>query len=159
MSIDRGVAVRKRHVRRGGEEGQAIVELLFVVPVVFVLLLVILDGGMAFDRREAMLHGLREAGRASAAGDAPSAVVSTAVANSDGILSPSNVSVCYLDGPDGNSYPGDRDDAVRVNINYTYRTVFGGGLLSDMGISSPTFDMNPKAEAVLLKTVSGASAC
>jgi hypothetical protein len=161
MSADGGVAIeqRRERCRRAGEKGQALIELLLVVPVVFALLMVILDGGFAFDRRETILHALREAGRSAAAGDSPSAVVSTAVGQSDGVLSSGNVSVCYIDGPDSGSYPGDVRDSVRVNINYQYQTVFGGGIIADLGMSSPSFDMNPKAEAVLLKTVPGASSC
>jgi hypothetical protein len=142
-----------------GEGGQALIELMFVVPVVFALLLVILDGGFAFDRREGILHALREAGRSAASGDSPAAVVNVAVSQSDGILSPSNVDVCYIDGPDNGSYPGDVGDEVRISINYDYQTVFGGGLLSDIGLASRTFDMSPKAEAVLLSPTAGASSC
>jgi hypothetical protein len=161
MSLDGGVArvLRRARCCPAGESGQALAEMMLVVPVVLLLLLVILDGGMAFDRRETILTGLREGARSAAAGDSVSRVVNTTVDRSDGVLTPSDVSVCYLDGPDGNSYPGDLGDAVRVTIDYQYQTVFSGGMLATIGVGVPTFDMSPVAEGILLRAVSGASSC
>ena len=54
--------------RRAGEAGQALIETALVLPLILVLLFLVIDFGIALDRREVILHSLREAGRSAAAG-------------------------------------------------------------------------------------------
>src|SRR5438128_1644264 len=49
---------------RAGERGQALIEAMFVIPFVLALILLILDFGIALDRREVMVHAVREGARA-----------------------------------------------------------------------------------------------
>lgn len=135
-------------------------ELAFVLPVLLVLGVVILDFGSALDRREVLLHSVRE-GTRSAAGGAPEAViVSTVVGQSEGLLDPSDVSVCYVDGPDAGASLGEQGDAVRVSADFTYEFSVGSGeLLTAFGVGVPSIGMSPLAEGRLETGVAGASPC
>jgi hypothetical protein len=145
---------RRRHVH---ERGQALIETALVLPFILILLIVIVDFGMALDRREVIIHSLREAGRSAAAGDTSATVVSRAVNESDGVLDASDVEVCYLD-ENGNSTLGDAGDVVSVGIDYDFSLSVGGGeMLSAAGITFPTIPISPKAEVLLIKDTSEAS--
>jgi hypothetical protein len=141
---------------RAGEKGQALIELAFVLPIMLVLILIILDFGIALDRREVIAHAAREAARAGAAGATTGDIVSVAVDQSDGLLDPTDITlICYQDGPDLNTYPGDARDAVRIAINYDYQTALAGGVL---GVSGTVLDISPTVEAMLMTPVPGAGA-
>jgi hypothetical protein len=145
---------------RASESGQALVEVALVLPLIFVLLAVLVDGGLAVDRRLVLQHAVREGGRQGALGAAPAAVVTRTVDQAGGLLDPSDVTVCYVDGPDGNSTAGDAGDSVRVQADYTYHFTLGSTeLLTAMGGSAPSIDMSPKTEFVLETNVSGATGC
>jgi len=152
--------------RRVSEAGQALIETAVVLPLILILLVVVVDFGIALDRREVILHALREAGRAAAAGGLDAADLETVIKNravdeSDGVLDAGDVTVCYLDNPDSpNGYPGDVGDAVRVAIAYQFKlSASGGEILTATGITFPTLDISPTGEAPLLKPVTGASQC
>ena len=140
---------------RAGERGQALIEAMFVIPFILALILLILDFGIALDRREVMIHAVREGARAAANGDAVSQVQAAAVDQSEGNLQPSDVKVCYRD-ENANGYPGDVNDSVEVTVNHKYKMLVGGvswiGVPTDLSIS-------PTAKAPLLNPVAGATQC
>ena len=78
---------------RAGERGQALIEAMFVIPFVLALILLILDFGIALDRREVIVHAVREGARAAANGDDIGQIKAAAVDQSEGNLTPEKVSV------------------------------------------------------------------
>jgi hypothetical protein len=145
----------------GSESGQALIEFAFILPIMLVFLLVLVDFGLALDHREVIQHAAREGARQGAVGASVSAIITDTVDQSQGVLAPANVSVCYVDGPDANTTVGDAGDNVRVSIiNYSYRFSVGSGeLLSTLGIGAPSVAMDPTAEARLETPVTGATPC
>lgn len=121
--------------------------------------MLLVDFGSALDRREVVQHAVREGARHGVAGDSVADIQQWSADQSQGVLSPSNIAVCYVD-ENGNGYPGDAGDSVRVTANYTYQfTVGGGEMLTAFGVAMPSIDMSPLAEARLETAVSGAVAC
>ena len=134
-------------------------EMAFVLPVIFVFILLLVDFGTALDRREVLQHAVREGARRGAVATNTSEIVNTAVAQSQGLLRAQDVTVCYR-AMDGNGRRGDPGDDVRVGVNYTYRFSVGGGeLLSAWGVAVPTIEMDPWADMRLENSVSGAAEC
>jgi hypothetical protein len=132
------------------------------LPFLLILALLILDFGIAIDRREVIQNSIREAGRAASAGETPAVIKDTAVAESDGLLVPADVVVCYEDGPDSGTTVGGTDDAAHIQINYEYEmTALGSGILGAFGgLPAQTIDISPESEWILLNDVtSGATAC
>jgi TadE-like protein len=146
---------RRRCTREGG---QALIETALLLPFILILLIVILDFGIALDRREVILHSLREAGRSAAAGDSVSAIQGRALQESDGVLNdPNRVSVCYRD-EDLTNPLGGAGDAVVVRIDYDFSLSVGGGeMLSAAGITFPTIPISPTGEVRLIKDTSETS--
>jgi TadE-like protein len=153
---------RRRHV---SEDGQALIETAVVLPLILVLLLIVIDFGIALDRRELILHSLREAGRSAVAGASVAEIQQRALSESDGALKDDNsdgvlddlnqVPVCYLN-ENGNGVLGDAGDVVRVRINFEYNLTVGSGeMLSAFGVPKPTVDISPTAEVLLAKGVAG----
>ena len=134
-------------------------EMALVLPLIFVFILLLVDFGMALDRREVLQHAVREGARRGAVATNTSEIVNTAVAQSQGLLRAQDVTVCYRD-MDGNGRRGDPGDDVRVGVKYTYRFSVGGGeLLSAWGVAVPTIEMDPWADMRLENSVSGAPQC
>ena len=140
---------------RAGERGQALIEAMFVIPFVLVLILLVLDFGIALDRREVMIHAVREGARAAANGDSVAEVKQVAKDQSEGNLRLDDVSVCYRD-DNLNGYLGDVNDSVEVTVNHTYNMLVGG--ISWIGVPTQ-LDISPTAKAPLLNPVTGATAC
>jgi hypothetical protein len=126
---------------------------------------VVVDFGIALDRREVILHPLREAGRAGAAGGLDAADLETVIKNravdeSDGVLDASNVTVCYVDDPiEPGTTPGTREMRSALRSYEFKLSASGGEILTATGITFPTLDISPTGEALLLKPVTGASQC
>ena len=134
-------------------------EMALVLPLIFVFILLLVDFGMALDRREVLQHAVREGARRGAVAANTSEIVNTTVAQSQGLLQAQDVTVCYRD-MDGNGRRGDPGDDVRVGVKYTYRFSVGGGeLLSAWGVAVPTIEMDPWADMRLENSVSGAPQC
>jgi len=159
MPLTRG---RRRHA---SEAGQALMETALVLPLILILLFLIIDFGIALDRREVILHSLREAGRSAVAGASVAEIQQRALNESDGVLKddnsdgvlddPNQVPVCYVN-ENGNVTLGDAGDVVRVRINYEYNLTVGSGeMLSAFGVPRPTVDISPTAEALLVKSAAG----
>jgi hypothetical protein len=164
QTFGRAASVRRRWFQRrrvlGSESGQALIELAFILPVMLVFLLVLVDFGLALDRREVIQHAAREGARYGAVGHSVVEIKQQTVDQSDGVLTLSDVSVCYVDGPDSNTTVGNAGDDVRVSINYTYKFTAGSGeLLATVGLGAPSIGMTPLAEARLETPVTGAPAC
>jgi len=142
---------------RAGERGQALIEAMFVIPFVLALILLILDFGIALDRREVMIHAVREGARAAANGDAVSQVQAAAVDQSEGNLTTGDVTVCYIE-TSGDAFLGSVNDTVRVKVNHNYQMLVGG--VAWMGINVTNLDISPTAEAPLLNPAQDvANAC
>jgi hypothetical protein len=155
-----GLRLKPALERTPTEPGQSLIEFAFVLPIIMVFLLVLVDFGIALDRREVIQHAVREGARAGAVGATASEIIDTTVDQSDQVLDASEVTVCYVDGPDANSSPGNAGDNVRVSVDYTYSFSAGSGeLLTAFGASVPSVNMTPHAEARLETPVSGATPC
>ena len=155
-------AVGKRTVQPNlsSERGQALIELAFILPVMLVFLLVLVDFGLAMDRREVIQHAAREGARQGAVGLGPSGVETETINQSQGVLTAADINVCYVDGPDSGTAAGNVGDNIRVEIDYDYEFTAGSGeLLATLGMGPPSINMNPHAEARLETTVTGAIAC
>ncbi len=72
--------------RSAKEKGQALIEMALVLPLILVFLLVIVDFGFAFDRREVIQHAVREGARRAAVGAMPSNVVNTRSTSRQGAI-------------------------------------------------------------------------
>jgi hypothetical protein len=140
------------------ERGQALIELVLVVPLIMVLILAVLDVAMVVDSRGSIDHAVREGTRAAAAGDSASQVVQHAVDESDGLLEAGDVSVCYED-IDGNGAAGDVGDNVQVKVSHTHEFVLGGELLELWGVSPPSITLEPTGQERLEQSVTGVSLC
>jgi hypothetical protein len=145
--------------QRNSERGEGLIELAVVLPFVLVLMLAILDFGLATDRRGTLHQALREGARAAAAGESAEVVKSRIVDESQDLLESTDVSVCYLDGPDPGTAVGGRGDGVSVSIEYEFNVVLASELLDAFGAGVPPISISPQAEALLLKDVPGAVAC
>ena len=159
----------RRRRRHAAEAGQALMETALVLPLILILLFIVIDFGIALDRRELILHSLREAGRSAVAGASVAEIQQRALSESDGVLKddnsdgvlddPNQVPVCYMD-ENGNGTLGDAGDVVRVRINYEYNLTVGSGeMLTAFGVTSPTVDISPTAEVLLVKSVAGVTPC
>jgi hypothetical protein len=120
---------------------------------ILVFLLVIVDFGFAFDRREVIQHAVREGARRAAVGNDVDAVTSHTIEQSGGILT--NIRVCYFD-ENGNSNAGNAGDSVQVSGEYTYEFMIGSGAFLSGAI--PGINMTPSSKARLEKSVLGANA-
>ena len=152
MRLTRG---RRRHA---SEAGQALIETALVLPLILILLFVVVDFGIALDRREVILHSLREAGRSAAAGGSFTAIVNRAVSESDGVVEASDVSVCY-DDLNSNDV-ADVGEVGHVSIDYVYALTVGSGeMLGAFGVPKPTVDISPTAEVLLTNGAPGVPKC
>ena len=150
---------RTRKGWRNGERGQALIEMALVLPLIFVFILVMVDFGIALDRREVLQHAVREGARHAAVAADINAIKQRTVDQSQGVLSLADVSVCYLDS-NGDGRAGDPGDDVRVGASFTYRfTVGGGEMLTAFGVPVPTIAMNPSADMRLENSVGSAPLC
>ena len=152
----RGLFKRFR-VGEHGQRGQTLVEFAFALPLLLVVLLVLVDFGLAVDRRQMLQHAVREGARAGAVG-ATVVQIQETTAEPVGV-DPGEIGVCYLDA-DGNGYVGNAGDDVRVYGDFSYRFTTGGvEMLSVIGASPPTIQMTPSAQMRLERNVPGAAAC
>ena len=132
-----------------------------VLPLIFVFILVMVDFGIALDRREVLQHAVREGARHAAVAANIDAIKQRTVDQSQGVLSLADVSVCYRDRNDPpNGRGGDPGDDVRVGASFTYRfTVGGGEMLTAFGVPVPSIAMNPWADMRLENSVGSAPLC
>jgi len=128
-------------------------ETALLFPFLIVLVLLILDFGIALDRRELMQHGVREGARSGATGATIPEIISR-VEDESGHVLDGEVSVCYVDGPDSGNSPGNAGDSIRVSGDHQYNLIIGSGVMT-----IPAIDMTPVSEARLETSVTGAIPC
>jgi hypothetical protein len=131
--------------------------MILVLPLMFVFILVIVDFGLALDRREVIQHDVREGARRGAVG-ASVAEIKAAAGEEPGVF---DIEVCYVD-KNGNGNPGNAGDSVRVSGTYVYQFTIGSGeLLSVFGVNAGGWDitMTPSAESRLETSIQGADEC
>ena len=82
------------------ERGQALIEFAFVLPVLLVFMLMVLDFGLALDRREVIQHAVREGTRQAAVGLDEPDVIDVVVNQSQGVLEEDRdkITVCAVSG-------------------------------------------------------------
>lgn len=141
------------------ERGQALLEFAFVFPILLVFLLMLVDFGIALDRREVIQHAIREAARQGAVGASETAIIDEAIDQSGGNFAAADVTVCYVDGPGGGPSAGSAGSFVRVSGDYTYEFAVGKEFLGFFGVSAPGINMTPSADARLERSVPGAAEC
>ena len=133
------------------ERGQALVEFAFIGPLLLFFILIVVDFGIAMDRRELVQHAVREGARRAAVGDKVADIKDSTHNQSAGTLDDGNVNVCFVD-RNGDRSP-DAGDMVRVTGDYTYKFSVGGGeALAAFGIGPPSINMSPSAEERLEKS-------
>jgi hypothetical protein len=149
----RGSALRAFTHRRfqrmfSSERGQALIEMAFVLPLMFVFLLALVDFGIAIDRREVLQHAVYEGSRRGIVGTTIDEIKARTVEQSQGLLTEDQITVCYIDN-DANGDIGAGDD-VRVSADYDYNfTVGGGEMLTAFGVTPPSIALTPHADARL----------
>ena len=143
-----------------GRRAQALLEFAFVAPIMLIFLFAIVDFGIALDRRVTLQHAVREGARAGAVTNNISTIIDTTVDQSQGLLDPADVEVCYED-VDVNGNAGDPGDNVRVTAHFTYEfTIAITEIFNGLGASLPTsIDMDPSADMRLENSVNPAPPC
>ena len=158
----------KSRNKAGNERGQALLEFALLFPFLMLFLFVLLDFGVAIDRRVVIQHSVREGARQGSVGlpaDIPGAdndIKDLVVSQSQDVLDRADVAVCFVDGPDANTYPGNVTDSVRVSATFVYTfDAISGQLLTPFGVDPAGWDitMTPSAEVGLESTVTGATPC
>jgi hypothetical protein len=112
---------KNTHIRKRGlrQRGQALVEFAFVVPIFLMLLLGIVDFGMAFKAWISITNAAREGARIGAVHADCAAVVDRTVETSADLLTPADVTVDNCEGDPGESV------VVTVAYDYEYITPLG----------------------------------
>jgi Flp pilus assembly protein TadG len=140
-----------------GQRGQTLVEFAFTLPLLLVFLLVLVDFGLAVDRRQMLQHAVREGARVGAVGATVAEIQATAAQPAG--VSPSEIAVCYRDA-DGNGQVGNAGDDVVVSAGLSYQFTAGGvEMLSVLNVSPPSIEMTPSVQMRLERDVPGAAVC
>ncbi|MCH8815832.1 MAG: pilus assembly protein [Chloroflexi bacterium] len=146
---------------KSSQRGQSLIEFAFVLPIILVILLMLVDFGIAVDRREVLQHAVREGARHGAIGSSVASIENYTAVQSQDILVPADVSVCYMD-MDGDGIAGGVGDNVHVSATFQYQFSIGSSeLLGAFGVDPSTLsvDMTPSADMRLETSVAGAVAC
>jgi hypothetical protein len=145
--------------RRARQRGQTIVEFAVIAPIIFLFLFVIVDFGIAMDRRIVLDHAVREGARYAAVGNDIAVVCKRTRDQAQGLVGPGDITISYED-IDGNHQSTDAGDAVDVTIHYTYDPVLIRPIFSGLfGGTIGKIDMTPKASARLERSVAGDTTC
>ena len=146
------------------ERGQTLIEFAFIAPVLLVLLLTIVDFGIAIDRRQVIQHAVREGARQGAVRDLD--IAQLVDDQSQDVLDSTDVTVCYdgdIDGDGVNDVaPGSAGSNIRVSATFVYRFSLGASELmaafgADPDLLSVT--MTPHAEARMERSLEGVMEC
>jgi len=129
--------------------------MVLVMPLIIVFILILVDFGIAIDRREVLQHAVYEGSRRGAVGADVNEIIDRTVAQSQKLLTPADVTVCYIDS-DGNGAINAGDD-VRVKASFTYEFSMGGGeMLTVFGADVPSIALTPEADSRLANGPQGA---
>ena len=115
--------------RRGGDGGQAAVELALVLPLLFLLLLALVQVGLVVRDQVLLVHAAREAARQAAVEAGPDAPRKAALAGSG--LAADRLGVEVV----GRNGPGSRV-AVRLHYREPTDVPLVGGLVGDLTLSA-----------------------
>lgn len=142
------------------ESGQTLLEFAVLTPVILVFLMGLIDFGLAIDRREVLQHAVREGARHGAVGNSVADIQDYTATQSQGLVEPADVSVCYID-MDGDTDPGGVGDNVKVSANFTYNSIGSIEMLKVFGADENilTINMTPSADMRMETTVAGGVAC
>ena len=146
---------------RDRERGQTLMEFALVIPVMLVFLLIVVDFGLAMDRRVVLQHAVREGARTGATGADVFEIQEITANNVGDPVTPSDIDVCYIDS-DNNGQLGNVGDDVRVSADVAYHFTTGGTeLFTAFGWEAEelSIPMKPSADMRLEQTVAGATAC
>ncbi|HXF50538.1 MAG TPA: TadE family protein [Dehalococcoidia bacterium] len=152
--MKRTVPQASRHTDRG----QTLIEFAFIAPLIFLFLFVIVDFGIALDRRITLQHAVREGARYGAVTADPAAVRQTTADQAQDLIDTGDVTVCYED-VNGNGGVGEVGDGVKVSAAFSYEFPILSELWQAFGGSPFTIDMSPSATGRLELSVPGATAC
>jgi len=134
---------------RPAERGQTVIEFALLAPVIFLLLFLIVDFGIALDRRIVIQHAVREGARAAAVQADPAGALDATVDQAQGLVDPAAVTVCFVDkNLDGLA---NALEPVKVSLTYDYYyTVPFGSLLGAFGVPYDVkITMTPSATSAL----------
>ena len=160
LPLRTAIMIQQIRRRLSGNRGQTLIEFALIAPLMIIFLFVIVDFGLALDRRSTVQHAVREGGRRGAVTDDIGSVIDRTVAQSQGLLEAGDVTVCYED-VGGNGNPGDPGDSVRVSATFTYNfTIAFAEIFNAFGASIPSgIVMTPSADMRLENSVGGAPPC
>lgn len=140
------------------ERGQTLIEFAFIAPVLLVLLMTIVDFGIAIDRRQVIQHAVREGARQGAVGKSAAEIRTIASNQSQGVLAPGDVTVCYVDGQGAPA--GIAGSDVQVSATFVYQFSLGAGeLLQAFGVPPPSVTMTPSGNARMETSLAGVTEC
>ncbi len=133
------------------ERAQALLEFAFIAPFMLVLLLTIVDFGLAIDRRLVLQHAVREGARFGAVSTDCSLITQRTFGQAQG-MSGVTVQVSY---PNGSAV----GDPVKVSADFTWNFPIASKLADAFGVGPLSVDMTPSGTARLEQSVPGATGC
>ena len=138
------------------ERGQTVIEFALLAPVIFVLLFMIVDFGLALDRRITLQHAVREGARYAAVAGSNDCgkILEKTLAQAQGI--DATVTVSY-DADPGD--PARLGDTVTVSAQFTYEPKITNSIAGLLGVTAPSMVMTPSASSRLEREVSPAAGC
>lgn len=128
--------------------GQSLIEFALVAPLVLMFLWIIVDFGIALDRRIVLQHAVREGAREAAVKVDPTLAKDMVVAQSQGLVQTGQVDVCFVDlNGDGIA---NALEPIKVSTSYTYKfSMPFGKLATAWGASWSDIILDPNATAAL----------
>ena len=139
--------------RAGVQRGQTLIEFAFIAPIMFLFLFVIVDFGIAMDRRIVLQHAVREGARYAAVTTDCAAIQARTEAQAQGIIDVGDVTVSY------ETNPAPAGDNVSVKAHCTYQLDILDTISHAFGVDAGSIDMTPSASARLELTVTNAGGC
>ena len=139
--------------RAGVQRGQTLIEFAFIAPIMFLFLFVIVDFGIAMDRRIVLQHAVREGARYAAVTTDCAAIQARTEAQAQGIIDVGDVTVSY------EHNPAAAGDNVSVKAHFTYQLAILDTISDTFGVHAGSIDMSPSASARLELTVTDAPGC
>ncbi len=157
----RTVPQASRHTDRG----QTLIEFAFIAPLIFLFLFVIVDFGIALDRRITLQHAVREGARYGAVTDSVDAIKQVTVQQAQGLVPENKVTVCYepfplTPVPGVTPVPaGQTGSGVRVTAELKYEFPIMREILGAFGIAPFFIDMSPSGSARMERSVASPTPC
>lgn len=150
---------------RRADRGQTLIEFAFIAPLIFLFLFVIVDFGIALDRRITLQHAVREGARYGAVTDSIAAIKQVTVNQAQGIVDASKIKVCYqpfplTPVPGVTPVPaGQTGSGVRVSAEFNYQFPIMREILSAFGVAPFSIDMSPSGSARLERSIASPTPC